>query len=89
MFTKLVNWLGMYTSDQYLERVEKASELNRYIEVLEQSANGLPDPTKPIIIFGECVKIEGVSLLRGQQIIVSPSARNAHIQNVMCVGRME
>jgi hypothetical protein len=89
MFTKLVNWFGLYTSSQYLERVEKASELNRYIEVLEQSVNGLPDQTKPLIIFGECVKIEGVSLLRGQQIIVSPRTRNVHIQNVMCVDRME
>lgn len=89
MFTKLVNWFGLYTFSQYLERTEKESELNRYIEVLERSVNGLPDQTKPIIIFGECVEVYDVSLLRGQQIIVSPSARNVRIQNVICVDRME
>lgn len=89
MFTKLVNWLGLYTSSQYLERVKRADDLNRYIEVLERSVNGLPDQSKPIIIFGEDVEVYDVSLLRGQQIIVSPSARNVHVQNVICVDRME
>jgi hypothetical protein len=81
---ELLNSLGLYTSRQYLHRVERMGVIIAYAAELEKAVNGMSDPARPIVIFADCVRVTDVSLLHGQQIIVSPHAKYAHLEKVYC-----
>ena len=83
-FVELLNRYGIYTRKQYLERVEMIGALNSYARNLELAIDGMSDPTKPILVYGENISISDVSLRQHQQIIVAPSARYVSISHVQC-----
>lgn len=80
--TQLLNYFGLYTSDQFIEQVELKGEALRYVSVLERAIAGMSDPAKPIIVMGHNTSIHDVALQHGQNIIVSPYARYTSIVGV-------
>lgn len=87
---KLIDWLnsiGLYTTRQYLEQVERKSAFRDYAFELEKAVNGMSDPAKPIVVFSDYTVIRNVSLQHGQQIITSPYARAVIVEGVYCSPR--
>jgi hypothetical protein len=80
-----LNSCGLYTQKQYLEKVERTDQTARYAEVLEKYIFDVSDLSKPILVFGECVRMSNIQLRHGQQIIVSPRAKFVEISGVLCL----
>lgn len=83
MLTRVLNHFGFYTSAQYLAQVEEKSRVTEYARYLERAVDGLSDPAKPIVVMGQGVEVRDVVLQKGQSIIVSPSAKNVRMCNII------
>ena len=83
MLTRILNYFGVYTTKQYLEQVEEKGRAVEYARYLERAVDGMSDPAKPIVIMGRDVEVRDVALLKGQQVIVGPSAKNIRMYNII------
>lgn len=82
MMSKIWNYFGLYTREQYLlqeQEVLRAMEFSMY---LEKAVTDMIDPAKPIIILSDCSRVENITLQHGQQIITSPFSKNVHVSNI-------
>lgn len=82
---ELLNSMGLYAARQYIDQVEQKGAFMAYADELQKAVDGMSDPARPIVVFGENTRIADVVLQRGQKIIVSPTARFTSIQSVLTV----
>lgn len=83
MLTRILNHFGVYTAKQYLEQVEEKSRAVEYARYLERAVDGMSDPAKPIVIMGQDVEVRDVVLVKGQQVVISPSAKRIRLYNII------
>lgn len=89
MLTKLLNAIGLHTSEQVAAMQVTITNLKSHVENMEGYAKDLEavidnrtDPDKPIIVRGHRNYIKGVTLTGRQSLIVSPNSSNNIIMNV-------
>jgi hypothetical protein len=82
---ELLNSLGLYTSRQYLNQVDYKCAAFAYAAELGKAVAGMSDPARPIVIFADNARVDGVLLRHGQQIIVHPNAKYVEVRNVHCL----
>lgn len=79
---KLLNYFGLYTREQYLSEMKKFAMLNEYAIYLEKAVDGMTDPSKPIVVLSDNVRVSDIILQHGQQIIVSRYAKYVTLDNI-------
>lgn len=86
MIEKLLNRLGLFTTQQMSKEQEKTAKLEEYSSYLEAAIAGELDSEKPIVVLGSDAYVRDITLSHGKQLIISPFARRVCVQNVLTLG---
>lgn len=87
MMAKFWNYFGLYTREQYLLQKQEELRAMEFSMYLEKAVTDMVDPAKPIIVLNDCARVENITLQHGQQIIISPFIKGAHVSNIYVLPR--
>lgn len=82
MITRILNRIGLFTTEQLVTEQRRVLKAKEYVGYLEAALAKMPDEYRPIVVLGDNTVIRDIALSSRQQIIVSPYAQFTHISGV-------